>query len=636
MNLSLDDMKGEEWVDIPQFDGYISVSNYGRVWAVPRPVHAMDGKVYYTKERIRKQSMAWYYNSYTKDYTEQLSVHIRYNGFSHNYKVNRLVYELFVGPIHDEKLVVHKDGDNCNNRAENLVLMNGTQLYAHGLKINRRPRFSSSSRKGIRLVWSDENSPRPIVQYTLEGKKVKEYESLADAARAIGSFRGSIRDVAKGKVKQLHGFVYRYKGDGYKGEYADFSLEKTVTQFSREGKKIASYPSVKAASLKTGIDADLISKCARRKIPLSGGYAWRYQGDVYRGEYKDAFTNSARPVVQYSLDGKKVARFQSVNQASIVTGFSAATLLDCACKRSKVSHGFVWRFEGDVYNGEYRYYTRGKAVTQFTREGKKMRTYPTIEAAAKIAGLTPDNIQKNVQRENKTAGGFVWKYATKKEIQDLPLFKPAKYTNTRGGKEIIQYSLEGKKLASFPSIAEAAKTTRIGFSNISRVLNASQGTAGGFVWRTNANRYRGELATQMPASKGRIVTQYDLSGKKVRVFKSTKEAERKTGVYASAISIVAKGKLKTTGGFIWRYGDGSKKISVTAHFASTREHVKRISKPVVKYSLEGERIAEYPSIAAAARAEGVAINRISSAVNGKTKSAIGFVWELKRSSNTAR
>ncbi len=34
---SLNTWKEEEWADISQFDGYYSVSNYGRIWAVPRP-----------------------------------------------------------------------------------------------------------------------------------------------------------------------------------------------------------------------------------------------------------------------------------------------------------------------------------------------------------------------------------------------------------------------------------------------------------------------------------------------------------------------------------------------------------------------------------------------------------------------
>lgn len=632
MNLNLEDIEGEEWADIPQFDGYYAISNFGRIWAIPRPVYSITGQHYYTKELIRKQVLVQYYNSFTKDYTDQLTVRLRYGPESYSFQVCRLVYELFVGPIDSKRpnlRVVHRDGDNCNNRYDNLVLMDGTQLYAHGLKINRRPRTSRMLKRRKEVVWSVENSPRSIVRYSLEGKKLGEYESIILAAKVNGVHRASIRQVAMKKLKQLHGFVYRYKGDDYRGEHSDFAWEKAVTQYSVAGKKMGVYSSVKNASFATGIDANTISKCALRKFRLGSGYVWRYEGDTYQGEFNGKVRNKAKTIIQYGLDGKRIKHFPSVNQACSATGFTAATLLDCAHKRTKVSHGFVWRFEGDPYKGEYKNYSNGKPVTQHSVEGKRMRTFPTIAAAAKATGLTPDNIQKNVKGANKTAGGFVWKSATPKESKGLAAFEAPVYTKRNSTeKKIIQYSPEGKKLASYPTVAEAAKACRTNSSNISNVLDKML-TAGGYVWRTKGTRYYGELAKTPAANSARIVTQYNLQGNKIRVFKSTKEAEKYTGVPSTTISAAANGKLKTTGGFIWRYGEPSTKIDTEAHFASSRDAVARTSKVVVKYSLEGERIKEFPSISAAARAEGISAGRISSAINGKTKSAVGYFWKLK-------
>jgi hypothetical protein len=465
---------------------------------------------------------------------------------------------------------------------------------------------------------------RAIAQYRLDGKKVNEFESVIDAAIANGTYRSSIRKVATRKLKQLHGFVYRYRGDNYKGEYATLSWEKPVTQYSVEGKKIGHYPSVKEASLKTGIDANTISKCALRKYRLGSGYVWRYQGDTYAGEYKNKIKNKAKPIVQYSLEGKKLARFTSVNQASLETGFSASTLLDCALKRTKVSHGFVWRFEGDSYDGSYKYYHRGKPVTQFTLQGKKIRTYPTIEAAAEATGLTSDNIQKNVKGENKTAGGFVWKNATKKEILSVPAWTSKRSNYVTKLKEIVQYTLDGKKVAFYSSVTDAAKSCKISPSNIYQVLDKPTLTASGFVWRTKGNPYKGELVKQPSLNKARLVTQYDLKGKKIRVFKSTKEVERETGISSSTVSAVANGKLKTTGGFIWQYGNGPKKIDIEAYRIINQE-----KRPVIKYSLEGQRLKEYASMLEASKVEGISINRITSVVNGKAKSAGGYYWKLK-------
>src|SRR5882672_2339752 len=99
MNLSLISMKGEMWMDMSELDGCYSISNYGRIWAAPRPILSISGQLYFTRERIRKQYLAKYFNSYINEWTEQLSVHLRYEGKSYSFKVNRLVYHYFVEPL---------------------------------------------------------------------------------------------------------------------------------------------------------------------------------------------------------------------------------------------------------------------------------------------------------------------------------------------------------------------------------------------------------------------------------------------------------------------------------------------------------------------------------------------------------
>lgn len=626
-------MPREQWRDIPGFDGAYSTSNFGRIWAAPRLVISADGKqLYFTKERIRRQSLARHYNSYTKDYVYQLSVHLRYEGGDFSFKVNRLVYHAFVKPIDfkkDKLVVVHKDGDNLNNRYDNLVLMNGTELYIHGLRNERRPRSGQLTIKNRKVSRSDKNSPRPVVKYTLDGKKIEEYNSVAEAAHKNNSHRSSVRAVVQEKLKQLNGYVYRFKGTPYKGEYKDFSYEKRVTQYSLEGKKIKVYFSVKEAAHKTNNDPDTISKCALYKMMTCGGYVWRYDGDLYRGEYRDKIKNKPQPLVQYTLTGRTVAQFVSVNEAAKKSGFNASTLLDCAHKRTKTSHGFVWRFVGDVYKGEYSNHRIGKPVTQYTLEERKLRVYPTIEAAARATGLTAANIQKNVGGSNKTAGGYIWKFSSAEETRKLnPLPEKLTIRKPLPGKEVIQYNIAGRKLATYKSISAAAKKCGIHVSNISFVLDKINLSAGGYVWRTKGNIYRGTLAKIPRANEGKPVTQYDMNGNKIRTYGSTRQAQHETGIVSGSISAVARGKLKSSGGYIWLYDSNAKRIDVEKHYASTRERIQRNSKSVAKYSLEGSLLKTYPSISVAGKEEGISPKRISSVINRYSKSAGGFLWKL--------
>ena len=49
--------------------------------------------------------------------------------------------------------------------------------------------------------------------------------------------------------------------------------------------------------------------------------------------------------------------------------------------------------------------------------------------------------------------------------------------------------------------------------------------------------------------------QYDINGNLIKIFKSRVEAEKETGVKASCIWRVCEGKVKTAGGYKWRYVD---------------------------------------------------------------------------------
>lgn len=356
---------------------------------------------------------------------------------------------------------------------------------------------------------------------------------------------------------------------------------------------------------------------------------WRYEGDLYHGEYKDEIKNKPQPLVQYTLTGRKTEQFESVNEAARKTGFNASTLLDCAHRRTKTSHGFVWRFAGDVYKGEYSGHRIGKPVTQHTLEGKRLKVYPTIEAAARATGLTAANIQKNVNGHNKTAGGYVWKFSSEKEVNKLEAL-PSTYMERKPtvGKRVIQYSIDGKKLAVYNSISAAAKTCDINVSNISFALDRANLSAGGYVWRTKGNIYRGALARTPRPNEGKSVTQYDMNGNKIRTYASTRQAQQETGIASGSISAVARGKLKSSGGYIWLYDSNVKRINVEEHYASTHESIQRNSKSVAKYSLEGDLLKTYPSISVAGKEEGVSSKRISSVINGHSKSAGGFLWSL--------
>lgn len=620
-NLSLTDIEGEEWRDIPDYGGYLLVSNYGRIWSLPRPIQAKNGYFFYTRELIRKQSLLRRFNPFIKDYRTHLYCHLRYENMECNVSVNRLVYSVFVSPINfidDKLLIIHKDGDNCNNRWDNLEAMDHTQLYAHDLKLKHKPKTFKRLEGGIN------HRRQPIIKYFLDGKIADEYDSVEIAAKSNSVHRTNVSNCAKRKIKHLGGYVYRYKGQSYNGEFRniDIIVTKPVVQFQQNGELLNTYNSITEAASITKIDANSISKSASKKTKLAGGFVWRFKGEGYSGEYVNAL-NKAKLIHQYQLDGKLVATFESVNKASKITGFSTATLLDCAKKVTKVSHGFVWRFEGDQYNGEFNDYLTAKPVTQYSIDGRKLQSFGSLNQAELKTNVKASNIRNCLYGNSQTAGGFKWKYAGQEEIKqiaDIETSFNSKKDNIKG-REVNQFSIDGKFLKHYNRVSDAAQATRLSATNILRVIDKNGFSAGGYIWRTKSVLEKEEMGKPLAKNKSNIVTQYTREGVKVQVYSSTLKAQEVTGIFATTIASAARGQLKSAGGYVWQYGDGPDIISIK-HLAI----IKPRARPVKKYTLDGKFISEYPTLAAAAESEEISPSVITSVLNKRTKSAAGFRW----------
>lgn len=56
-------------------------------------------------------------------------------------------------------------------------------------------------------------------------------------------------------------------------------------------------------------------------------------------------------------------------------------------------------------------------------------------------------------------------------------------------------------------------------------------------------------------TKSKPVLQFTLDGEFIKTYPSAKEAERQTGINRTSISYCCNGKLKTAGGFIWKFAE---------------------------------------------------------------------------------
>lgn len=114
----------EEWRAIAGYDGWYEVSNWGRVrsWRI----RGAPGRR--RSEPLLRRCVTFGYG--------KVLVNLSRDGGASGRLVHRLVAEAFIGPIPDDKVVCHGDGDATNNRVENLRIdtrsANEADKVAHG------------------------------------------------------------------------------------------------------------------------------------------------------------------------------------------------------------------------------------------------------------------------------------------------------------------------------------------------------------------------------------------------------------------------------------------------------------------------------------------------------------------------
>lgn len=119
------------------------------------------------------------------------------------------------------------------------------------------------------------------------------------------------------------------------------------------------------------------------------------------------------------------------------------------------------------------------------------------------------------------------------------------YNNTSISVPVLQYSLDGSFIKEWPSFYAAKKGT--GINKIYEAAIGTRKTAGGFVWKPKKDNY---LPVKEPYKIK--VKQFSKDGSLIQVFESISSASRKTGISRKGIGDCCNGKLKTSGGFVWK------------------------------------------------------------------------------------
>lgn len=174
----------EIWKDVKGYQGAYFVSNLGRVKSFKRD-----------KERFLKPGNNRY---------GYLFVVLSKNGKCKTVKVHRLVAEAFLNNPNEYRCINHIDGCKTNNIISNLEFCSHSQNTQHSYDNNLR-NGAMFGKFGI-----DNPQSKKVSQISKSGELIKIWDGVNDVRRGTGFSSGNISLCARGKIKSVYGFIWKY------------------------------------------------------------------------------------------------------------------------------------------------------------------------------------------------------------------------------------------------------------------------------------------------------------------------------------------------------------------------------------------------------------------------------------------
>lgn len=215
---------------------------------------------------------------------------------------------------------------------------------------------------------------RPVLQYTKEGKFVKEYESVLSAGKELEIYYQGIIACCEGKLNHSGGYVWRYKESNENLDNYNKFLEENplseiksrqtslkVLQFDLKGNLIQEFKSatVAAATLGNDVKVKSIQDACRGTTTLGAlktyhGYIWKYAKDYNdeKIEYKPVEFPPPKLILQFEPNGLYVTTHKGAKAAIASIGKtkqSAITSIYEVCNgKQKTAYGYIWRYITDL------------------------------------------------------------------------------------------------------------------------------------------------------------------------------------------------------------------------------------------------------------------------------------------------
>lgn len=130
-------------------------------------------------------------------------------GKSHTYTIHKLVMEHFNRCAFDREVINHIDCNKLNNNINNLEYVTQKE---NCIKAWENKLCEGIRKKATKRIHSKEiKTSKAVIQYDLNGSKIKEFVSIRDAERQTGIDNSNITACCKLRKRIAGGYIWRYK-----------------------------------------------------------------------------------------------------------------------------------------------------------------------------------------------------------------------------------------------------------------------------------------------------------------------------------------------------------------------------------------------------------------------------------------